>query len=316
MRISDVERNRSYTQNVEQRLVNLNRIQQELGTGKSLFAPSEDVNRADQALTARGALASDAQFLRNIDDGKSWVDNADTHLQSVVDLINDISSLAEAADNSSETETDRQNAAVQINQKLETLMGLVNSKNGDRYLFGGTGTTSAPFTAVRDANGEIQSVTANSATIAGKIYRDIGDGDSIQINVSGAQLFQPTGTAGADGDLFYVVSALRDTVGNNDTPPPGYEDTRSNAHLRDQLAAIRDRITVQQTYLGSIGQRLTDTEGRIKSQDINLTNSLEQAQGVDTTSLVSRMATEQGAYNALAAIGQTVLGQSLVDYLK
>ena len=302
MRVSDVERNRSYTHNVEQRLYNLNRIQQELGTGKSLFAPSEDLSRADQALTAKDALASDTQFLRNIDDSKSWVDTADTQLQSVVSLINDISSLAEAADNSSESETDRQNAAAQIDQKLETLMGLVNSKNGNRYLFGGYGTTSAPFTAVRDANGRIESVTANSATIAGKIYRDIGEGDSIQINVSGVQLFQPVGSAGQDGDLFYVVSALRDTIANNDTPPPGYEETRSNAHLRDQLASIRYRISVQQTYLGSIGQRLTDTEGRIRARDINLTNSLEQAQGVDTADLVSRLATEQGAYNALGAI--------------
>lgn len=316
MRVSDMERNRAYTHNVEERIANLNRIQQELGTGRSLFAPSEGVARADQALTAKDGLAADAQFLRNIDDGKSWVDSADTKLQAVVDLLNDVDALAVAADNSAQTEEDRRNTAVQIDQKLETLMGLVNSKSGDRYLFGGYGTTANPFTTVRDGNGNIESVTANSATIAGKIYRRIGDGDDIQINLSGAQLFQPSGGAGTDNDVFYVVASLRDTVANNNTPPPGYEDTRSNQHLRDQLATIRDRITEQQTYLGSVGQRLDQTKARLRERDISLTDSLEHAQGADMTDLVSRMATEEGAYNALAAMGQRVLGRSLVDYLK
>jgi len=316
MRISDMERNRSYTSNIEQRMVNLNRIQEEIATGRSLFAPSEDVSRADQALTARDSLASDTQFLRNIDDGKGWVDSADTNLQSVVDLLNDIDSLAVAADNSGQTAADRQATAVQIDQKLETLMGLVNSKHGDRYLFGGTGTTTAPFTAVRDTDGRILDASANSETVAGQIYRRVGDGDDIQINVSGAQLFQPNGTAGLDGDLFYVVGALRDTIGNNNTPPAGLEDMRSNAHLRDQLDLIRTRISDQQTYLGSIGQRLDETKTRLTSNDINLTNTIEQAQGANMTDLVSRMATEQGAYDALAAMGQKLLGTSLVDYLR
>ncbi|HEY3295777.1 MAG TPA: flagellin [bacterium] len=315
MRISEVQRHRSFTQNVDQRLVNMNRIQEEIGTGRSLFTPSEGVSRANQALTARDALATDGQFLRNIDDGRTWVDAADSKLQAVVDLLNEIDALAVSADNSSQTPEDRQATALQLDQKLETLMGLANAKNGDRYLFGGYGTTTSPFSAARDANGKIQGAVANPDTIAGKIYRRIGDGDDIQINVSGAQLFQPVGAEGTDGDVFYVISALRDTIGNNNTPPAGYEDTRSNEHLRDQLATIRERITQQQTYLGSIGQRLDQTKSRLKERELNLTNSLEDAQGVDMPSLVARMATESGAYNALAAMGQKLLGQSLVDYL-
>jgi flagellar hook-associated protein 3 FlgL len=316
MRISDLSRHRSYTQNVETRLINLNRIQEELGTGRSLFTPSEGVSRADQALRAKGSLASDAQFMRNINDGQTWVDSADSNLQSVVDLLNEIDTLALSANDSSKNEDDRNAIAVQIDQKLETLVTLANGRNGDRYLFGGTNTTTPPYTTVRDANGHIIDASANPDTIAGKIYRQIGSGDNVQINLSGAQLFQPTGSDGTDADIFYVVGALRDTIGNNNTPPPGYEDTRSTEYLRTQLDTIRNRITEQQAYLGSVGQRLTQTMTGLKEREISLTNSLEQAQGADVTDLVSRMATEQGAYNALGAIGSQVLGQSLVDYLR
>jgi flagellin-like hook-associated protein FlgL len=89
----------------------------------------------------------------------------------------------------------------------------------------------------------------------------------------------------------------------------------SNEHLRDQLAAIRTRIVDQQTYLGSIGQRLDQTKARLKDREINLTDGLEQAQGVDLTDLVTRLSTEQGAYNALATMGTKLIRQSLVDYL-
>jgi flagellar hook-associated protein 3 FlgL len=315
MRIADTRRFQSYSDNIQKRLVNMNRIQEELSSGRSIFTPSENVRKADSALRAEDALASDTQFLRNIDDGKGWVDSADSSLQAITDLLTEIDSLALAADNSSQNEVDRQNTAQQINQKLETLMGLVNARHGDRYLFGGFATTTSPFATVRDANGQIQNVTLNEETAAGRIYRRIGADEDIQVNVSGTALFQPQGGAGTAQDLFHVVAALRDTVGNNNTPPDGQEDTLSNHVLRDNLAAIRNHITEQQTYLGNVGQRLDQTKARIKETDIQLTDALEQAQGVEITDLVSRMATEEGAYNALAAMGTRLLKMSLVDYL-
>jgi flagellar hook-associated protein 3 FlgL len=315
MRVADNQRYHQYASELQQRLVNLQRLQQEVGTGHSLFAPSEGVQRADEALTSTAALAASAQLQRNTTDAQQWVDASDSKLQSIVDLIKSVDALALAADNSSQTEIDRQNTATQLNEKLNELMGLVNSTDGDRYLFGGFATTTAPFTATRDANGEIQSVSTNAETIAGAIYRRIGQNEDVQVNVSGAQLFQPVGAAGTDGDLFYVIASLRDTIANNNTPPAGDGDTRTNEHLREQLATIRDRITDQQTYLGSLGQRLEQTLSRLKDQDIRLTNRLETAQGTDITDVVSRVSAEQGAYNALASLGTRLLNLSIVDYL-
>jgi flagellar hook-associated protein 3 FlgL len=315
VRVSDLQKQRVFSSNIQDRLVNLTRVQQEMGTGKSLFTTSEDVGRADQALRTRELIASDAQFTKNIDDGREWVNSADSSLQGVVDLLNEIDSLAVQADNSSQNAEDRQATAVQIDQKLESLMELVNSRHGDRYLFGGFSTTTSPFTANRDANGHIQSVSANAETITGKIYRQISSDDRIQVNISGSQLFQPSGQEGTDADLFYVVGNLRDTIANNNTPPTGSETTLSNEHLRDQLASIRNRITEQQTYLGTIGQRLDQTKARLKDREVTLTDRLEQAQGVDMTDLVTRLSTEQGAYDALATMGTSLLKQSLVDYL-
>jgi len=300
---------------MEDRATNLLRIQEELATGRSLFIPSENVRRADQALRSEDALAADAQYMRNIDDGLTWVQSADGKLQSIVDLITEIDTLALAADNSSQNADDRSDTALQIDQKLEELIHLVNASNGDRYLFGGHNTTTSPYTVVRDANGRIQGATANEESIAGRIYRRIGQDEDLQVNVTGDRLFQPVGSAGTDEDIVYVIAALRNTIGNNNTAPAGFEDTQSNTYLRERLDTIRERITEQQTYLGAVGERLQRTMSRLKDREIQLTDSLEQAQGVDMTRLVSRAALEETTYSALAGMGSQMIRQSLVDYL-
>ena len=138
----------------------------------------------------------------------------------------------------------------------------------------------------------------------------------MQINVPGDQLFQPVGQSGTSTDIFHVISALRDTIANNNQPPPGSDDTKSNQNLRDALAAIRERITTQQTFVGGIGQRLDDTKARLKEVQINLTDSQEAAQGVDITKLATQISTEQNAYDALLTIHSRIIQQSLIDYIK
>jgi flagellar hook-associated protein 3 FlgL len=315
MRVSDSYRNTVYTSDVQERLANLVRIQQEMGTGNRIFEPSEDTAAAGQILRAQRSLAENAQYQRNIADGQNWLNAADSSLQSIVDLLGEVDSLAIAADNSSQTPEDRINTAIQINQKLESLATLINTQHNDRYIFGGFQTVAAPFTVTRNADGEITGATATQETLPGRIYRRISDGEDVQINVPGNELFQPLGEAGTNSDIFAVITNLRNTVANNNQAPAGQETTLSNEALREALSGIRERIVSQQTYVGGIGQRLSDTLARLKTDQVNLTDEKEQAGGVDLTELVSRLATEQGAYDALLRMSGTVLSKSLVDYI-
>ncbi|MBI5058338.1 flagellar hook-associated protein FlgL [candidate division KSB1 bacterium] len=315
MRVSDSYRNAVFTADVQERLANLVRIQREMGTGNRIFQPSEDTENAGHLFRTERSLAENAQYQRNIEDGQNWLNAADASLQSIVDLISEIDALAVAADNSSQNEQDRENTAIQIDQKLEALTTLINAQHNDRYLFGGFQTVAAPFTLDRDENGRITGAHATQETLPGRIYRRISEGEDVQINVPGSELFQPLGAAGTNRDLVYVLAQLRNTIANNNQPPDGQEATLSNEALRTALSDIRNGMVTQQTYVGSIGQRLNDTLSRLKSQAVDLTDEQEQAGGVDLTELVSRLATEQSAYDALVQISSRVLSRSLVDYI-
>lgn len=315
MRVSHLQQHQSFVRDVEQRLYNMTRIQQELGTGKRIEQPSEDVNSASHALSARSQLESIAQYQRNIENGQGFVSAADSKLTAIIELINEIDALALSADNDHVSPEDRNFAAQELNQKLESLMEFANAKFGDRYLFGGHGTTAEPFAETRDENGRITDVIASSQSIEGRIYRMIDENENVAINVTGDRLFQPIGEENTESDLFFVVRNLRDTIANNNTPPEGQEDSLSTDILREDLDAIRNRIIEQQTYVGSLGQRLTNKLSELKATEIDWTDRLEEAQSSEMTDLVSRLSVEEGVYNALVAIQSRVLNRSLIDYL-
>jgi len=315
MRVSDQQRFQSFATDVGKRLENFLRIQQEMAEGKRLFKPSEDVTAARQALTAKSALEENRQYVRNIEDGNNLVAAASTQLQNVIDILNQIDALAVAADNAHMTEQYRQNAATEMDQQIEAMISSINGVHGDRYLFGGHQTTSAPFTITRNESGRISGLEANEETVGGRIYRRIDRNEDVHVNVSGDRLFQPIGAAGTDEDLIFVVTSLRDVIANNNTPPEGEEETLSNDVLREHLAEIRDRITTEQTYLGSVAQRLNSKLDHYREYEIALTEKLEDAEGVEMTDLVSRLAIEENVYDSLMAINSRILSRSLVDYL-
>ena len=315
MRISNQLRHQTYLSNLNQRLDNLYQLQQELSTGKRLRFPSDDPVQASRALRLDSTIERQKQFLRNIEDAQSWVNFGDSRLQEITNLIDEIDSAALRADNDDQTEADRQGAALEIDQKLEQLLNLANSRYNGKYVFGGWQTLSAPFIEERNEAGQIISVSASEATIEGGIYRQVGEDERLRINIPGNLLFQPVGSEGTDEDIFYIVSELRNTIANNNTPPEGYEETRSTPYLREKLAAVRERIVNQQTYLGSLGQRLQDTTGRLQDYNVTLTNALEEAEGVDITDIATRIATEQSAYEAMLSFGAHLFSSSLVDYM-
>ena len=90
----------------------------------------------------------------------------------------------------------------------------------------------------------ITGAAAVRETLPGRIYRRISEGEDIQINVPGAELFQPLDSGGTNQDIFFVVAQLRNTIGNNNEPPEGQEAALSNEALRTALTTLLEQPTV------------------------------------------------------------------------
>src|SRR5207248_394218 len=101
------------------------------------------------AMQYRGDLASTKQYSRNADDGLGWLGTADTTLSNVMDQVQRVRELVlEGMSNGAGGSSDARLAiATEVGQLHDAMIGLANTRYGDRPIFGGTTTGSSAYDA-------------------------------------------------------------------------------------------------------------------------------------------------------------------------
>src|SRR3954468_9386159 len=89
----------SATQNMQQMLARLGKLQSEISSNKRLSKPSDDPVGIVLSLRTRGDLAQNSQIGRNINDASAWLSSADSALQDTVTQLTRARSLAIQAQN-------------------------------------------------------------------------------------------------------------------------------------------------------------------------------------------------------------------------
>jgi flagellar hook-associated protein 3 FlgL len=184
--------------------------QELLSSGRRILAPSDDPGGAAQAVAIRSRQAATAQFQNNVAAAKAALSAGDSALRSIVEVV--IQAQEAAVQGASDTNDDlaRQSIGANVNQLLETLVTLANSRSGTgTFLFGGQESTTAPYTVTRDASGQITAVAPNPRGIDGSTPAEVGEGVTVPTMVSGTAIF---GAATDPTYAFDVLIRLRDNL--------------------------------------------------------------------------------------------------------
>ncbi|NMM10203.1 MAG: flagellar hook-associated protein FlgL [Polaromonas sp.] len=130
------------------------RVQQQLGAGTKILAPSDDPLGATRALAVSQSIALNSQYSASRDQATQTLSLEDNALQSVVTVMQNIRSSFIEAGNGTMTDADRATIATTLQSSLDQLQGLANTDDGNgQFLFAGFKSASAPF--VRQTNGGI-----------------------------------------------------------------------------------------------------------------------------------------------------------------
>lgn len=186
------------------------RQQERIASGQRILVPSDDPGGAAQAVSIRSRQASVAQFQENVATAQSTLAAADTSLSAISEVVTQ--SIEAAVQGASDTNDAlaRQGIGATVDQLLETLVGLANSKTGTgTYLFGGQESTTPPYTVTRDARGKISEVVPNPRGIDAPTSAAVGDDVTVTTRVSGTQVF---GAATSEDYAFDVLVRLRDSL--------------------------------------------------------------------------------------------------------
>ena len=131
------------------------RLQQQLGAGTKILAPSDDPLGATRALAVSQSISLTAQYSASRDHAVHTLSLEESALQSVTTVLQNVKSLVIQAGNGTMNDADRASIATSLQSNLDQLQGQANTDDGNgQYLFAGFRSGSAPF--VRQADGSVQ----------------------------------------------------------------------------------------------------------------------------------------------------------------
>lgn len=122
------------------------RSQQQIASGRRIINPADDPAGAARAVELTLSDATNTQYDSNRAVAVNNLSLAESVLSSVTTLLHDVRVLAVNAGNGTVTDADRRSLANDIQGRLQELIGLANSTDGEsNYLFSGAQGSTQPF---------------------------------------------------------------------------------------------------------------------------------------------------------------------------
>lgn len=146
MRIADKMAFNQVNQNLGKNRADMSELQNEAATQKRINKPSDDPLATARVLAARTEEHSNSQFIKNINNAKSFLEFSDQSLGELSDILVRAKELAVSQSNDASGNAETRNVtASEIEQIYNQSVQIGNRKLGERYVFGGSKTQVAPF---------------------------------------------------------------------------------------------------------------------------------------------------------------------------
>jgi flagellar hook-associated protein 3 FlgL len=138
--------------------VEMARLQEQTTTGSRINRPSDDPSSAYRVITLNSQEKSLENYINNISDMIGTLEMSSTVIQEIEATLTETKVRLTQIIGGIYHEETRERTAEGINDLLEQVVSLANTKHMGQYVFGGNNTTSAPYIIER-TNGQITSVT-------------------------------------------------------------------------------------------------------------------------------------------------------------
>ena len=290
--------------NLGNNLERLDRIQQQLSTGKKIASPSDDPIVASRALKMRTDVAEIQQYKKNVEDANSWMEITESTLNNMGDIMHRLRELAIQGANGAMSADDNQKVSAEVEQLKQQMIQMSNTTYGGRYIFAGF-KTDQPLV---DGDGIYNIKVENTGANREEIKYEIGVGDKININVLGSELL------GGVGDIGTAPKLIEDL--NNFITSLNSNDSNGIRSAIDKIDENMDNILMIRADVGARTNRLELTNNRLMADDTNFTKLMSQNEDADMAEVIMKLKNEENVYNASLAGGARIIQPTLVDFLK
>ena len=303
--------------NLNKNLKRMENHHYQLATGKSIVRPSQDPVGITRSLQARTELSKIEQYIKNVEDAKAWLVEAETALDEINSLIVRAYELTVDAANDSKTPEDRQAIAKEIDQLMKQLLEAANSSYAGRSVFGGYNTAEKPF-EVREIDGQMF-LLYNGEEIANlsdpdsqpdvnvvleKIEFEVGAGVKMDIATPGPEVLG-TGNDNLYAVFYGLFQALND----------GTNTDRISEYI-GKLQDQQQHIFSQLAEVGGKTNRLDLIKTRLEADELNYTSIKSHVEDVDHEKVIMEFMMAEIVYRSSLAVGARIIQPTLVDFLR
>lgn len=330
MRITNRMMTSSFLNDMQRNLNKMNKIQNQLTSGKEVRRPSDNPFIVARSMQLNGDISANEQYNSNIKDTINWLDATDTALGQLTDTMQRIRELMVSAGNAAYGEDEKNAIKDEINQRIEEVGTILNSSFDGKYIFGGSRATFKPVITEKNENGnnvisyagkdgEIIDLNTDSYKekaqldmLDKKLSVEISKGVTMEYNVTSKQILEFNDGVGESINLMSLLSDITNNISSKDLDE---SSKLTNENLKDITSSIDNLLKVR-AEVGAKQNRMESAQLKNEEENFNLTEVLSANEDINFTEKTMQSATMQTIYMASLQTSAKVIQPSLLDYIR
>lgn len=341
MRITMNAMMRNYSSSLSSSLNTLNVSRERVTSGRQFSRAYQDPSGAMRAAELHRRYLKTEDHISTIEDAQSRQDSADGALQQIVSMTGTaVNDDALKAINGASSPDSRKTYAISLRETQKALLQFSNATYENSYLFAGADGGNLPFSL--DAQGNV--TYRNTDVSAGdldkltdmaneKLYLDIGLGlqvetqsgvasNSSQINgasaydsaISGLKALGYGTVEGTDPPISKNVIALLGQMADELEKP--VLDVERFGQMRTQLTKSHSQMADYNSEIGVRAKFLENAKSRLEDDKINIYTQIDSVENVQPAEAITDYSYSQYIYNMVLKVGNSLLSNSFIDYMK
>lgn len=333
MRVTNQMMSRNVVNNIQSNMSKLDKTNDKLSRGTKINSPGDDPTGAIKTMAYKSTLNEIEKFTVNAQNAKNFLSFTDVGLGQVGDVIQRIRELTVQASTETFEQTARDSMAAEINELLDQVVSISNSKIGDKYVYAGFNTLVQPFTvkkgeelqkengtepSLTDVNGNVREninakniVKVDYTGDSGKLLAEIDKGVVVEYNIPGNKVFMDE-----KNNLVDTIIKLRDEILKGNTVE---DKAKSGTTVTNELGNLDRNLDLVMRYRAEVGakmKRMDQVDQRLKDNKLSMTDLLSKTVDTDITETISDLKVQESVQRMSLAVGAKVIQPTLVDFLK
>lgn len=290
----------SYSANLvislDQSQLNEQQLTAELSSGVSINSLSQNPVASGENVLLLNQIQQDDSFTQSSSLVTSQLQVADSTLGSVVSQLTQAISLATSANNGTMNASDVKSIGNQISGILDEVQSLANTSYQGQYIFAGGQTSTLPFSTSTTTSPAVTTYNGDQDVN----YLETPDGQKIQLNVPGNQIFSASGTNS-------VFAALNNLVADYST---GTVNTMQAVSDTQALGTALNFVSQQRVVVDNSITQLSAASDAVTSQQTQLTSAQTNLMQADVATVSTQLSLSETQQTALEDVISQLDSQS------